>query len=40
MYDADHLLRQTNLPEATQSEVEQTRENKPTYPLQGLLAQF
>ena len=38
--DADHLSRQPNLPAATPSEAEQTKEYEPTYPLPHPLSQF
>ena len=38
--EADHLSRQLNLPAATPSEVEETWEYKPTYPLPPPLDQF
>ena len=40
MNDADHISKQTNLPEATPSEVEQTREYKSTYLLPHPLSQL
>ena len=40
MCDADHLSRQLNLPDATPSEVAQTREYEPTYKLPYPLDQF
>ena len=38
--DADHISRQTNLPEATPSEWLETQEFDPTYPLPHPLDQW
>ena len=40
MVDADHISRQTNLPEATPSERLETQEFDPTYPLPHPLDQW
>ena len=40
LVDADHISRQTNLPEATPSERLETQEFDPTYPLPHPLDQW
>ena len=40
LVDADFISRQTNLPDATASEAEETEEMEPTFPLPEPLTQF